>query len=137
METIKKIADECLDNLILNAINTIRKNKKRPDASSIYEFIYKKLKNPDITIEIVEKKTIFFNQENKCINGENFYFVKAPVLPSAKDESLPLPVICETPSVKYKEKLVPDKTSIILEDSLISLEEKISVLNTTIELNNY
>ena len=63
METIKKIADECLDNLILNAINTIRKNKKRPDASSIYEFIYKKLKNTDITIEIVEKKTIFFNQQ--------------------------------------------------------------------------
>ena len=39
-ETINhKIADECLDNLILNAINTIRKNRKRPDASSIYEFI--------------------------------------------------------------------------------------------------
>ena len=37
----QKIAAECLDNLILNAINTIRKkkNKKRPYASSIYEFI--------------------------------------------------------------------------------------------------
>ena len=54
VETInKKIAD--VDNLVLNAINTIRKNKKRPDASSIYEFIYKEFKNPDITIEIVEK----------------------------------------------------------------------------------
>ena len=57
METInRKIADECLDNLILNAINKIRKNKKRPDASSMYEFTYKELKNPDITIEIIEKR---------------------------------------------------------------------------------
>ena len=32
MEKInQKIADECLDNVILNAINTIRKNKKRSD----------------------------------------------------------------------------------------------------------
>ena len=36
METInQKIADECLDNLILNAINTIKKIKKSPYASSI------------------------------------------------------------------------------------------------------
>ena len=36
METInQKITDECLNNLTLNAINTIRKNKKRPDASSM------------------------------------------------------------------------------------------------------
>ena len=33
METIdQKIADEILDNLILNTINTIRKKTKRPDA---------------------------------------------------------------------------------------------------------
>ena len=38
IETInQKIPDECLDNLILNIINTLRKNKKRPDASSISE----------------------------------------------------------------------------------------------------
>ena len=48
------------------------------------------------------------------------------------DESLPLPVSCETPSVKNKEKLVQDETNIILEDRVISLEEKISVLNTEI-----
>ena len=64
MATInQKIADECLDNLILNVISTIRKNKKRPDAFSIYEFIYKELKNPDIIIKIIEKKTIFLNQQ--------------------------------------------------------------------------
>ena len=64
MATInQEIADECLDNLILNVISTIRKNKKRLDASSIYEFIYKELKNPDIIIKIIEKKTIFLNQQ--------------------------------------------------------------------------
>ena len=58
MEKInQEIADECSGNLILNAINT-RKNEKRPDASFIYEFIYKELTNPDLTIEIIEK--IFF-----------------------------------------------------------------------------
>ena len=48
------------------------------------------------------------------------------------DESIPLPVNCETPSVKNKEKMVPDKTNIILEDRVISLEVEIYVLNTEI-----
>ena len=54
----QEIADECLDNLIVNAINTIRKNKKPPDASYIYEFMYNELKNPDIIIEIIEKRLL-------------------------------------------------------------------------------
>ena len=42
METIEQeIADEYLDNLILNTINTIRKNGKRPDTSSIHEYLQK------------------------------------------------------------------------------------------------
>ena len=48
------IADECLGNLILNAINTIRKNKNPHDAFSISEFMYEELKNPDLTIGIIE-----------------------------------------------------------------------------------
>ena len=98
METInKKIADECLGNLILNAINTIIKNKKRPDASSMY--IYKELKKPDITIEIIKKRlsslTNNNNIENKSANGKSSDFVKAPVVLSATDEALPLPANCE------------------------------------------
>ena len=74
----QKIAAKCLDNLILNTINTIRKkDKKRPRASSVYEFIC-----------IIE---------NKCTNGSTF---KAPVLLSATDESVTLSVNRETPSVK-------------------------------------
>ena len=43
MDTInQKIADQCLENQILSAINTIRKNKKRRATSSVNEFIYKK-----------------------------------------------------------------------------------------------
>ena len=36
-----KIADECFDNLILNFINTIRKNQKHSDVSFIYKFLCK------------------------------------------------------------------------------------------------
>ena len=40
MEMIEQeIADEYLDNLILNTINTIRKNRKRPDTLSIHEYL--------------------------------------------------------------------------------------------------
>ena len=49
---------------------------------------------------------------------------------SAKDESCPLPVNCETPSAKNKEQLVPDKANIIFEDRIIFLEEKMCLLNT-------
>ena len=42
METIEQeIADEYLDNLMLNTINTIRKNRKRPHTSSIHEYLQK------------------------------------------------------------------------------------------------
>ena len=34
--------------------------------------------------------------------GKVLILLRAPVLPSAADESLPLPVNCETPSVKKK-----------------------------------
>ena len=44
--------------------------------------------------------------ENKCANGRSSYFAKASFLPTATDESLLLPVNCETLSVKNKEKFV-------------------------------
>ena len=96
METINnKIVDECLDNVILDAINTIKKIKikKRPDASSIYTFIHKNWKNYQWT----NNDQI----ENKSSNGKSFAF--APVLPSAVDQSIPLPVNCEIPSAKNKQ----------------------------------
>ena len=54
METIEQeIADEYLDNLILNTMNTIRKNRKRLDTSSIHEYLHKNLNNSDVTAEII------------------------------------------------------------------------------------
>ena len=32
-----------LDNIIIEAINTIRRNKKRPDVNSIFEYLNKEL----------------------------------------------------------------------------------------------
>ena len=38
-----------LDDIIVNAINTVRKNKKRPDETSIDEFLNKNLENANLT----------------------------------------------------------------------------------------
>ena len=50
-ETINRNADMTdneithgkLDNIIIEAINTIRRNKKRPDVNSIFEYLNKEL----------------------------------------------------------------------------------------------
>ena len=44
------------------------KKKKRPDVSSIYKFIYKELKNPDITIEVIKKRLPSLTNNNKIKN---------------------------------------------------------------------
>ena len=81
METIEQeIADEYLDNLMLNTINTIRKNRKRPHTSSIHEYLQKKLNNSDVTAEIIESRLSFLAKknriENKLANGKSSYFIK-------------------------------------------------------------
>ena len=43
-----EITHETLDNIIIEAINTIRL-KKRPDVNSIFEYLYKELHNSNIT----------------------------------------------------------------------------------------
>ena len=49
METIDEaIANEDLDNLILNAIKSIGNIKKRPDCSVIYDYLIKLLPNSEI-----------------------------------------------------------------------------------------
>ena len=51
-----------LDDIIINAISTIRKNKKRPDETSIYEFLNKNLENANLTnITINERLTSMSN----------------------------------------------------------------------------
>ena len=65
MDTIEQeIADEYLDNLIRNTINTITKNRKCSDTSSIHEYLQKKLNNSDVTAEMIESRLSFLNKEN-------------------------------------------------------------------------
>ena len=101
METIEQeIAGKYLDNLILNTINTIRKNRKRPDTSSIQEYLHKKLNNSDVTAEIIESRLSFLTKknkiENKLTNGKSSYFIKdqtslnEPIQPNISDQSSPL-----------------------------------------------
>ena len=51
-----------LGDIIINAINTITKTKKRPDETSIYEFLNKSLENANLTkITINERLTSMSN----------------------------------------------------------------------------
>ena len=59
------ITDETLDDLILNAIISIRNNKKRPDSNSIFEYINRELKNSDITHTLVDTRLSFLTVDGK------------------------------------------------------------------------
>ena len=140
LETIEQeIADEYLDNLILNNINTIRKNRKRPDTSSIHEYLQKKINNSDVTAEIIESRLSFLTKknrtENKLTNGKSSYFIKhqtfvnGPIQPNISDKSSPLN--CKMSSdVKIIKKQISENEISLLEDKITSLGENVSVLNT-------
>ena len=50
MDSIENLtADNVLDDIVINGINTIRKNKKRLDETSIPEFLRKNLENANLT----------------------------------------------------------------------------------------
>ena len=71
-------AADLLDDIINNAINSIRKNKKRPDESSIYEFLNKDHANANLT-KITINQGITFRSNNNHItntlnNEKNSYF---------------------------------------------------------------
>ena len=48
------MANDLLDNLIVNAITTIRDNIKRPDALSIFNYLHKTVGNRSVTKQILE-----------------------------------------------------------------------------------
>ena len=50
MDSIENLtADNVLDDIVINGINTIRKNKKRLDETSISEFLRKNFENANLT----------------------------------------------------------------------------------------
>ena len=68
-----------LDDIIINPINTIRKNQNQPDETLIYEFINKNLKNANLTKTTINERLTFMSKSNritnKLANGKNSYFV--------------------------------------------------------------
>ena len=85
------IADETLVDLILNAMLSIRNNKKRLDSISIFEHISREVRNPDITHTLVETRlsllTVDGKLEIKYLFEKASYWIRAESqqdLPSSK-----------------------------------------------------
>ena len=81
MDSIEDLtAVHILHDIIINSISIIRKNKKRPDETSIYELLNKNIENANLTkININERLTSMSSNNritNKLTNGKNSYFVK-------------------------------------------------------------
>ena len=108
------ISNECLDDLIINVIKSIRNMKKRPDCSSIRDYISKVLSNSDITEEIVQSRLHYLTDndkiKNKPTNGRDSYYIKdeipvqVEIPPNPSNKLIPGPVIYETPLIKDKNR---------------------------------
>ena len=53
------MSNECIDDLMMNVIKSIRYMKKRPDYSSICDYVNKLLSNSDITEDIVSNRLLY------------------------------------------------------------------------------
>ena len=75
METIEEaITNEDLDNIILNAIKSIRNIKKRPDCSVIYDYLSKLLPNSEIphsTKNNISNRLEYLRNNNMLKNKQN------------------------------------------------------------------
>ena len=106
----KAISNECIDDLIVNVIKSIRNMKKRPDFSSIRDYVSKLFSNSDITEEIVSNRLLYLTDDNKIknkpANGRDSYYIideipiQVEIPPNISNESPPGPVSYETPSIK-------------------------------------
>ena len=81
MDSIEDLtAVNVLEDIVINDIDTIRKNEKRPDETSVSEFLNKNLENVNLTkITINERLTSMSNKNpitNKLTNGKKSYFVR-------------------------------------------------------------
>ena len=71
METLEEaITNDALDDLSLNAIKSIRNNKKRPDCYSIYDYLSKSLSNSDITKQLISSRLTYLTENNKLKNKQ-------------------------------------------------------------------
>ena len=108
------ITDETLDDLILNAIISIRNNKKRPDSNSIFEHMNRKLKNSDIAHTLVDTRlsllTVDGKLEIKYPSGKTSYWIRteseqdlSPSKTVGNSSTTSYPLNCETPMISFKE----------------------------------
>ena len=110
METIGvAIANEDLDNLILNAIKSVRNIKKRPDCSVIYDYLCKSLPSSEINKIYISNRLEYLTNNNALKNKPNsgkdssFLINEADQnIPDIPHEQMPCPVNFETPSIKVK-----------------------------------
>ena len=116
METLEEtITNNDFDDLILNAIKSIRNNKKRPDCSSIYDYLSKSLSNSDITKELISSRINYLTENNKLrkkqTNGEDSHFIiNETAFPNEESQntsniSISNPKTFETPFNINKENL--------------------------------
>ena len=110
METIGvAIANIDLDNLILNAIKSVRNIKKYPDCSVIYDYLCKSLPNSETNKIYISNRLEYLTNNNALKNKPNsgkdssFIINEADQnIPDIPHEQMPYPVNFETPSIKVK-----------------------------------
>ena len=103
------IANEDLDNLILNATKSIRNIKKLPDCSVIYDHLIKLLPNSEINEKNISNRLEYLTNSNTLKNkpntGKDSYFNVNETdqnMPDISPEQILCPVNFKTPSVKLK-----------------------------------
>ena len=104
------ISNEDLDNLILNAIKSIRNIKKKgPDCFVIYDYLIKFLPNSEINEENISNRLEYLTNNNTLKNkpnhGKDSYFTVNKTdqnMPDIFPEQILCPVNFKTLSVKLK-----------------------------------
>ena len=69
MDSIEDLtAVNVLEDIVINDIDTIRKNKKRPDETSVSEFLNKNLENVNLTKITINERLTSMSNKNPIIN---------------------------------------------------------------------
>ena len=148
METLEEtITNNDLDDLILNAIKSIRNNKKRPDCSSIYNYLSKSLSNSDITKELISSRINYLTENiklrNKQTNGKDSYFIiNETAFPNEESQnksnvSISSPKTFETPFNKNKENLSAQNSFPLKSSHLVEMATFDAFYEDYIDFKNY
>ena len=141
METLEETITIDLDNLILNAIKSIRNSKKRPDFSSIYDYLSKSLSNSDITKELISSRINYLTENNKLrnkqTNGKDSYFIiNETAFPNEESQnksiiSISSPKTFETPFNINKENIWAQNSFPLKSSHLVEMATFDAFMRTT------